>query len=210
MPTILVICTGNVCRSPLAEAILGQQAGLKGLAVRSAGTAAVSGQSYCESGLDMLEESGVRRGGRGARILTPTLIDEADLVLVAAYEHRGAVALLRPMARRKTFTLKEADLFISMMGSGHPFSGRNEGARLDEQFESIVGEMNNMRGEPRPASRKRPLALFPRQNSGYADELEIADGHWGSGREHRRTLEQIRITSQDVGVGLATLLGRPH
>lgn len=218
MPTILVICTGNVCRSPLAETILREQCGIEGLTIHSAGTDAISGRSFCEHASEM---HGPSTGGgvqRRARILTPDLLDEADLILVAEYEHRGAATLMRPQARRKTFTLIEASEFISAMVADCAQSRPNEGVATEEQFGSIVREMNNMRGAGRLSGRKRTLVgfgqrllmVFRRRSSGSAPDFEIVDGHWGNAREHFRTLAQVSLASQQVGAGLTALLGRPH
>lgn len=210
MPTILVICTGNVCRSPLAEVILREQGGIDGLTVHSAGTDAISGRSFCERALEMRGVSAAGRGPHFARALTLELLDEADLILAAEYEHRGAVALLRPAARRKTFTLKEAALFISALVADRALSGPNESVAAEERFGSIVREMNNLRGAGRLAGRKRPLMAFRRRTPDSAADFEISDGHWGSDREHRRTLAQVNLASHHVGAGLAALLSRPQ
>lgn len=210
MSMILVVCTGNVCRSPLAEATLRKQPGLDGLTIRSAGTGVVPEHPMCERALAILANSGDPAVHHRPRALTPGLLENADLVLVAAYEHRAAVALMRPTARRKTFTLKEACVFIRSMVAEHPFNRQGEPGALEERVDSMVRRMNDMRGAGKLTGRQTPRTLFTRPSSSFVAHAEIADGHWGTERAHRKTLKEVAVISQAIGAGLADLLGAPH
>jgi protein-tyrosine phosphatase len=114
---ILIVCTGNICRSPFIERLLqhrlderGQRTGL-GFLVHSAGTAAVTGSAMDARAALQLEAHGGDPAGFLARDLTPALIAESDLVLTATRAHRGEVALMYPRALRQVFTLRDfADL----------------------------------------------------------------------------------------------------
>lgn len=208
MPTILVVCTGNVCRSPLAETVLREEGGIVGLTVTSAGTGAVVGRSFCGRALSMRGAAADGWRPQFATALTPEMLDEADLVLAAAYEHRRAVALLRPKARRKTFTLKEASLFISSMVAGGALVELDKSVAGEEKFTSIVRDMNSLRGTGLMHGRNSALTIFQRRAADSAADFEIADGHSGSAREHRRTLEEVNLASHRVGAGLSALLSR--
>jgi protein-tyrosine phosphatase len=107
---ILVVCTGNICRSPLAERLL--QAGLDevspgAFAVSSAGTFAHSGNPAQTGSLTIAAQLGVGLEDFRARQLVEEHIAKADLVLVLARSHRPEVLALSPSALKRTFTLRE-------------------------------------------------------------------------------------------------------
>lgn len=107
--SILVVCTGNVCRSPLAEQLLAARLAEAGMtaSVRSAGTAALVGHPMTPEAAASSREYGGDPDAHVAVQVTDALIDEADLVLTASREHRAAVASLVPRAARRAYTLRE-------------------------------------------------------------------------------------------------------
>jgi protein-tyrosine-phosphatase len=100
---LLFVCTANICRSPSAAA-LARQSDLPGLEVNSAGTAAATGAQGCPVAPLLEGQSQLHR----SQPLTAQLIDETDLVLTAARDHRTEVVALVPHARQRTFTLNQA------------------------------------------------------------------------------------------------------
>ncbi len=112
---ILVVCTGNVCRSPFIErglqAELDRLRGSGEVVVESAGTGALVGEPMDAQAHRALQGKGYSADGFRARALTPELVASADLVLTATRRHRGQVATMHPKALRYVFTLRElADL----------------------------------------------------------------------------------------------------
>jgi len=114
---ILIVCTGNICRSPFIERLLQHQldergAGSEqGVLVHSAGTGALVGSAMDAQAAAQLVAHGGDPSGFTARDLTPALIDESDLVLTATRAHRGKVALMSPKVLRRVFTFRDfADL----------------------------------------------------------------------------------------------------
>lgn len=100
---ILVVCTGNICRSPVAAAML--RARLPGRKVSSAGLGALVGHGVEPSAARLAEAEGLMMAEHRARQLTPELLAEADLVLVMSEGQRRAVAELAPAALGKTLLL---------------------------------------------------------------------------------------------------------
>jgi protein-tyrosine phosphatase len=110
MASILVVCTGNVCRSPAAEGFLRRalrdRLGSGAPEVASAGTAGWEGSGATAESVRASAEHGVDTSGHVARILTVDQIRSADLIVAMAEEHTDAVVRLAPDAERRTFTLK--------------------------------------------------------------------------------------------------------
>ena len=105
---LLIVCTGNICRSPVAESIFRQR--LEASArwngrVRSAGLDALVDQGADPTVLGMMRERGFDLAPHRARQLTPEHVREADLVLVMETHQRDALLDLDPTARGKTFRL---------------------------------------------------------------------------------------------------------
>ncbi|WP_248705004.1 low molecular weight phosphatase family protein [Curtobacterium sp. MWU13-2055] len=106
--TILTVCTGNICRSPLAEQYL--RAGLAGLdhvELGSAGTMASDGDRMPTQAQSLSRAYGGVPDAHRARFLFESHVSGADLVLAMAREHRRAVVAMHPRASRYTFTLRE-------------------------------------------------------------------------------------------------------
>ncbi|WP_394550946.1 low molecular weight phosphatase family protein [Agromyces sp. MMS24-JH15] len=106
---VLVVCTGNICRSPIAERVLGARLAAAGIdaVVTSAGTGAYPGQSMTPEAAERVRRLGADPTGHGARQLTERSVAEADLVLTATTDHRAAAVTLVPRAVRRIFTLRE-------------------------------------------------------------------------------------------------------
>lgn len=109
MTRVLMVCVGNVCRSPLAERMLAARAAAAGLdlEVGSAGVDALVGDPIDASAAAELTRSGGSALDFAARQLTPALVAEADLVLTATKDVRVQVLRVAPAAMRRTFTLVE-------------------------------------------------------------------------------------------------------
>ena len=111
MPSILVICTGNICRSPMAEGFLRttlrRRFGDRAPTVASAGTTGWEGSGAMPESVEAAEERGVDISGHVARRLTRGDVFDADVVVAMAAEHRDAVSRAMPEAADRTFTLKE-------------------------------------------------------------------------------------------------------
>ncbi|GIU96299.1 MAG: hypothetical protein KatS3mg013_0102 [Actinomycetota bacterium] len=156
MSSILVVCTGNVCRSPIAEGLLrralGRRLGDEAPQVTSAGTDGWAGSGATDLAIRAAAERGVDIASHVARRLEPGDVEEADLVVAMAREHREHVVALVPSAADRTFTLKElvrlldgldlapgADL-AAQVGAAAAARRARAGAAADEDVADPLGE----------------------------------------------------------------------
>ncbi|MBC7632271.1 hypothetical protein [Aeromicrobium sp.] len=107
---VLVVCTGNVCRSPYLAAMLSLRLAERGrdsVVVGSAGTGALVGEPIAAPMRRILADAGAETAG-AARQIDRSMLEQADLVITADRAHRSAVVQLAPGALRRTFTARQA------------------------------------------------------------------------------------------------------
>lgn len=121
---VLMVCTGNVARSPLAEQLFSAwtakvfEEESANFLMASAGVRALVGHDMTDEARRVARDFGVDAVRHTARQLTPELIAESDLVLGANRAHRRFVVETQPRASSKTFTMVEFANVMRWMGSG--------------------------------------------------------------------------------------------
>ncbi|UKA62118.1 low molecular weight phosphatase family protein [Arthrobacter sp. FW306-04-A] len=158
---ILTVCTGNICRSPVAERLL--QAGLDqvfpgGFEVRSAGTRAMVGSPIQPLSSDIIRTYGGSPDNFAARQLTSKILRASDLVLTMASHHRGEVLQLDASLLKRTFTIREFARMVNALeerGDASP-----SGSDYTQQWRDL----------PARASSVRHLVL-----AAEASENDVAD-----------------------------------
>ncbi len=114
---ILVVCTANQCRSPIAEVLLAAKLAARGIAadVRSAGLLDGGRPAWPEA-VAVVSELGLDLGSHESRAIDPPIVRDADLVLGMTREHAREAVALEPSAYHRVFTLKE----LARVGSARP------------------------------------------------------------------------------------------
>lgn len=129
MPDVLLVCTANLCRSPLAERLLrrGLDAAVPGssaaLTVASAGVRAVDGSAMAADAAVVLRRRGADDRGFASRRLGPQTLADPALVLTAERWHRRAVVEAHPRLLRRSFTLLEFARLLASAGRLAPAEG---------------------------------------------------------------------------------------
>jgi protein-tyrosine-phosphatase len=143
--TILLVCTGNICRSPMALGFLRhqlQQRALEGVAVDSAGVSGREGYPPVPETVQALQERGIDITAHQVRRLTRSMIESSDLIIGMAGEHREMVLRLAPLAGPRTFTLKE---IVRLLERDRVQAGDSD---PDRRLELAVRRAEELRSSP--------------------------------------------------------------
>ncbi|MBC7518784.1 MAG: low molecular weight phosphatase family protein [Microbacteriaceae bacterium] len=115
---ILLVCTGNICRSPAAERLMISGLGHRDdITISSAGLGAMVGQPIDGPMASLLARRGVDTSSFASRSITPRMVESADLVVTMTRRQQSAVLLLVPSAGRRTFLLQELALLLVELDS---------------------------------------------------------------------------------------------
>jgi protein-tyrosine phosphatase len=120
---VIFVCTGNICRSPMAEQMLIQKAEKNKLPIKvvSAGVMAMTGDPMTPQSADAMTKRGFTPTKHISQDLTPKLLEEADLVLTATLDHRGEIARMLPKASKYSFTIDEFARLTSFLRADPEF-----------------------------------------------------------------------------------------
>ena len=102
---ILIVCVGNICRSPAAEALLAHKLEGKGLTIISAGIGALVGNPMDKTAHEVLNDHGVEHTAHRARQVDSEMLHRADLILVMEQSHIQHIRQIAPEVHGKTFLL---------------------------------------------------------------------------------------------------------
>ncbi|HEX5219580.1 MAG TPA: ribose 5-phosphate isomerase B [Verrucomicrobiae bacterium] len=110
MKTFLFVCTGNICRSPMAEGLFRHATrGRTDYRAVSAGLGAADGLPPSTYSVQAMKELGVDISRQRSQMLTADLVRQADFILGMTHSHVDTITLLYPQAAEKTFLLREFD-----------------------------------------------------------------------------------------------------
>jgi len=110
MKSLLFVCTGNTCRSPMAEGIARLVlAGKPGWRIASAGVGAINGQPASPHAVTAMRQVNADISGHRSQMLAAQLVDEADYIFALTQSHAEGILYYHPEAAEKLFLLREFD-----------------------------------------------------------------------------------------------------
>ncbi|MEJ6951144.1 low molecular weight protein arginine phosphatase [Natronospora cellulosivora (SeqCode)] len=148
MPKIVFVCTGNTCRSPMAELLLKKmlhERGIEGWRVFSAGISAFPGQTISRNAADVLKDEGIDSSKHLSKELSKEMISEASLLITMTRVHKKIILEEFPEYADKIYTLKECSNsetgdVIDPYGQSHDIyiDTRDD---IKESLEGVLGKL---------------------------------------------------------------------
>lgn len=195
---LLIVCTGNVCRSPMAAQLLRGRLGvLDGVEIMTAGTGALVGERMTAQAAAIARRLGASEADvseHRARQLEPWMLREVDLVLALARSHRREILELEPSTTRRTFTLREL-AHISRCEGGIRNGGAGDTDGSDERLRSGIARAAAFRGVVPPFIR--------------VEDADVVDPYRRSDAVYEESAAQIASAVDEVGWFLRGTVGVP-
>jgi RpiB/LacA/LacB family sugar-phosphate isomerase len=187
MKTILFLCTGNVCRSPMAEGLFRHAAKGRGeFRIVSAGLGAIDGDPPTHHSVMAMKEIGIDISKQRSNALTADMVRSADLILGMTHSHVDTVLLLYPSAVEKTFLLREFDDTLEPYEKdisdpiGSPYQTYVECRdQIEQGIVTLIKfmEQNNFLSKNQTESSPRPVKFALGADHGGFELKEILKAH---------------------------------
>lgn len=189
---VLSVCTGNICRSPVAELLLAEALRpVLGVSVASAGTGALVGHGVPEPAQRLADAAGVETAQHKARQIDSEMIREADLILGMARDHRRYVVETLPTVMRRAFTLRELARIAEASLPNVRDAVRDAGATTPVAgMRAAVGYAASMRGTVPPPAQP--------------EDFDVIDPYRRSDEVYRQSFDTLKPAVDSVAAYLLT------
>ena len=199
MKNVLFICTGNICRSPMAEGLLRQMSGGR-VEVVSAGLGAGRGQQPSAHAIRVLKEEGIDISEIRSQPVSAHLLEKADHIFTMTRDHLDMLLLLFPEMAAKARLLRfdeaakggRADVTDPIGGTRETYESCKEDIKraMPRVMELITGEKTNMQTATRPPITHEPSDIAAIEATDPAIAAAIHD-------EERRQFENIELIASE-------------
>ena len=189
---ILTVCTGNICRSPMAQFWLREALPSDDVQTTSAGTGALVGRGMDAPSALITQRFGGDTTSHVARQLDERILAETDLVIAMAVEHREAAVAMRPALARRAFTILELEALIAA-----------------ERFSSLRKLAAKIDGSPRERLTVLLDTLAMRRADVRRDDptsFDVVDPYRRGDEVVQRTAAQLLPAVETVGEFLRTVV----
>ena len=141
MDTVLFVCTGNTCRSPMAEGFFRCQGGESrtGLTAASAGLYTTGGMPASEFAVTAAKERGADISGHRSRLLNHDILDNAKYIFCMTAAHYDWLMEQYPEAEEKTYLIADSD--ISDPFGGDLMTYRSAADEIYEEVRTIIAKL---------------------------------------------------------------------
>lgn len=163
MIRILAVCTGNICRSPLAEVVLRSRLSDAIADITSAGTQGLLEVAMTDPAQRLAVAAGVDPAlpaAHRSRPLAESMLTDVDVVLAMTRDHRAEVVSLVPSTLRRTFTVRELAR-LSSARSDDQLRADALGDTASERMRNVLAALARSRAIVRPASTRDDDVIDP-------------------------------------------------
>ena len=139
--TVMTVCTGNICRSPMGELLFRTYTQGTSLEVGSAGTHSLAGHSIDPSSKALMDAVGINSSQFRSTQLTQDIADNSDLILCFEPEQRHNIVVIAPTALPYTFTLTDFSNMCAYCAQHNMITG----VTIQERLQSVIDQSMQIR-----------------------------------------------------------------